>query len=182
MKKENRMRLQITPKLAGKILLGMLICTIAFMAGFFEINWGAVALVSTIGALFLTIIISFSTTIIYLIDRKWMALFISWLIFITSTAITILVGVFSHGTLALFYSRLWVTLRNGRSVIFLALFAFLFGQILMGLVWKRARKWGLLAFTILIITAMAIVGQVIDYTTRRDIAYHAYDAIGRSFK
>ena len=180
--KEAKTKLKITPKLAIKILLGMLICTAAFLAGFFEINWGAVALVSIMIGLFLTIIISFSTTIIYLIDRKWMPLFISWLIFITSTAITILVGVFSHGTLAIFYSRLLVTLRNGRSLIFIALFGFLLGQILVGLVWKRARKWELLAFTILIMLVIAVVGQVIDYTTRRDIAYHVYDVSGRSFK
>ena len=67
-----------------------------------------------------------------------------------------------------FLGHLLATFKNARPVIFVGLFILFVGQLLLGLFWKPARKWGVLVFYFISGLIIAIVGHVVDYVTQTD--------------
>ena len=77
--------------------------------------------------------------------------------------------------------RILMIFRHARSIIFITLMFLILGQAILGFIWKPAQKWGLLVFYLALGAIIAIVGQVVDYVTRADIATTAVDVIGRAY-
>ena len=79
------------------------------------------------------------------------------------------------------WTRILTIFRGARSGIFFTVLFLIFGQAIVGFIWKPAQKWGLLVFYMLLGAIIAVVGQVVDYVTRQDVAHYANDAIGSSY-
>ena len=175
--KKNKFTTKSIIGVVGFILLGLL----AFFVGYTDINWLPFL---TIVDLFVLVIV-FIACINFLAFKRWRFLLFSLSAFIVALGLMCLI-VFvlddhSDNVIPTIFARILTTFRNARSVIFVTLAFLIVGQAILGLMWKPAQKWGLLVFYMLLGAIIAVVGQVVDYVTRQDVARHATEAVGISF-